>query len=156
VITITEDVLIDLIINEEKINAQLNSIKEKTEKLDEIIENTNKKSSETWMLAVGVAQSSWSLLESVLSSVGIAIPGMLRATVQGAFAAINIMRPLIAAEAVTPGMQIAAGIGFANILLAIAAASTAQTAAGEIEQQMKNATGNVLADVNSLIGEFNF
>ncbi|KKK49156.1 hypothetical protein LCGC14_3137900, partial [marine sediment metagenome] len=104
-IIIPEEILLDLKVDETTIMEQLHTIEEKTKEVDVLVENTGKKSRQTWLLAVGVAQSSWVLFDSIASTAGVAVSGVLRATVQGAFAAIAILQPLLAAEAVTPGMQ---------------------------------------------------
>jgi len=128
-------------------------IEEKTKEVDELVEKTDEKSKETWMLAVGVAQSSWVLMDSIISAAGGTVSGILRATISGAFAAIAIMKPLLAAEAVTPGMQAFAAIGFFNIGLAIIAAIAAERQAGEIDVDISKFS-RTLSSTNSWIRSF--
>lgn len=147
--------IVPLGIDTEKMVKELNTIDEKRAEVDKAVEKTKKKTNETWMLAVGVAQSSWTLFDALISAAGGTVSGVLRATISGMFSAIAIIKPLLAAEAVTPGMQFAAAFGFMQIALAIAAAQKAEQTASNISSKI-SATKSVLGDVNSFIGSFNF
>jgi len=150
---IPEEILLDLKVDEATVMKQLLNIEEKTKEVDDLVEKTGKKSKATWRLSVGVAQASWVLMDTLLSAAGVTISGIMRATISGAFAAIAIMEPILAATAVTPGMQFVAGIGFFQIALAIAAAHAAQIKSQDIETQLttfKSGIGDVSSWVNSM------
>lgn len=149
-IEIPEEILLDLKVDEEGVMRQLQNIEEKTKEVDKAVEETDKKSRKTWFLAVGVAQASWGLMDTLITSVGGTVSGVMRATIQGAFSAIAILQPILTATAVTPGMQALAAFGFFQIGLAIAAAAAAETNIGGIEQEIRGYSAGV-TDINSWI-----
>lgn len=150
---IPEEIILDLKVDEATIIKQLLDIEEKTKEVDEVIEKTRKKSKATWFLAVGVAQASWTLLDTIITAAGGTISDIMSATITGAFSAIAIMQPLLAAEMVTPGMQAVAAIGFFQIGLAIAAAYAAQVRIQEVQTHItafKSGIGDVSSWISSV------
>ena len=132
--------VVPLGVDTEAMMRDLESIDEKREEVDKAVEKTKKKTQETWMLAVGVAQSSWTLFETILSTSGVVISGFLRTAISSAFSAIAIIQPILAAEAVTPGMQAMAALGFFQIGLALTAAWEAERQAGGIDADITAAS----------------
>ncbi len=150
-----EEVVLDLKIDEKSLIQQLESIEERRKELDGALDRTKKKSKETWKMAVGIAQASWTLIDTILETSGVAITHTLRASIQGAFAAQAILTPLLTAESVTPGMQALAAFGFFQLGLSIAAAIAADVKATEIETELNN-TEKLMGNIANFAGEFNY
>ncbi len=150
-----EEVVLDLKIDEKSIMQQLRSIEEKRKDLDNALDKTKKKSKETWLLAVGVAQASWNLTTTLLEAQGVKVSALMRSAISGVFSTIAILKPILAVEAVTPGMQVAAAFGFAQIALSIVAAAAAEQEAAKIESNFQQGISGIGA-MGDFIGSFNF
>lgn len=150
-IKIPEEILLDLKVDEATIMKQLLDIEQKTLEVDQMIEATGQKSEETWLMAVGVAQASWTLIDSITSAMGLTLSHTMRAVIQGAFTTINVLTAIATATALTPGMQIAAGFSFAAIALAISSAVAADIAASQIETDIRSGSA-ILNDIGNILG----
>ena len=148
-----EETIGDLKIPKEQILQDIAKVDEQRKKLEEKLEETGEKTKDTWMIAVGVAQASWNLMDGILTAAGVTISGVTRAVIQGAFSAVQIFTPIITAAAVTPGMQILAAIGAVQIGLAIAAAVAAEREQKEVQTGLTVASG-MISNVVSFAGSF--
>ncbi len=104
---------------------------------------------------VGMARASYMLIKNVVQAAGGTIPATLEAIISGTISAIAILKPLLTATAVTPGMQAQAAIGFANLVLTFAALSAAQQKKADIQQTIAGVNG-ILTGISALIGTINF
>lgn len=104
---------------------------------------------------VGMARASYMLINNVVKAAGGAIPATLDAIISGTISAIAIFKPLLTAAAVTPGMQIQAAIGFANLVLTFSLLAAAQQKKDEITQTISGFSG-VLTSLSAIIGMINF
>lgn len=152
-IKIPEEILLDLKVDETTIMKQLENIEQKTKEVDRAIEETGKKSEDTWLLAVGVAQASWGLIDSITSAMGVTMSHTMRSVIQGAFSSITLLTSIATAMEITPGMQVAAGFSFAAIAVSIGAAISADIQAGQIERDIQSG-GAILGDISNFIGAF--
>lgn len=148
-----EEILLDLKVDESSILRQLLYIEERTKEVDRLVEKTGKKSEETWLLSVGVAQASYSLIDTITDMMGGTISATMRAVIQGAFSSIALMTSIATTASLTPGMQIAAGLSFTAIGVSIAAAIQADLQAGEIERGMESGS-TMLNEISNFIGAF--
>ncbi len=141
----------------EKIELDLDTrpLVEKLEAVDKLRRDVEDAAKTSFNQVVGMARASYMLLNSVVRAAGGSIPATLEAIISGTISAIAIFKPLLTAAAVTPGMQIQAAIGFANLVLTFAALSAAQQKKDEITQTISGMNG-VLTGLSALIGTINF
>jgi len=141
----------------EKIQLDLDTdpLVKKLEAVDKMREGVESRAKASFNQVVGMARASYMLLNSVVRAAGGSIPATLEAIISGTISAVAIFKPLLTAAAVTPGMQIQAAIGFANIVLTFAALSAAQQKKDEITQSIRGMNG-VLTGISALIGSINF
>jgi hypothetical protein len=159
VITMSELNNYFLTIDVEKAIDDLEKVEEKRKEVEkdtkDAIKTVDKEVASMRRHAVNAMQGTWHALEGMMRSVGITMPQLLRSVISGTFAAIKLLTPILTAEAVTPGMQIQAAIGFSQVALSIVAAAAAQREAAEQENSFNN-INSVLGSINSLIGAWNF
>ena len=141
----------------EKIELDLDArpLVENLEAVDKLRRDVEDAAKTSFNQVVGMARASYMLLNSVVRAAGGSIPATLEAIISGTISAIAIFKPLLTAAAVTPGMQIQAAIGFANLVLTFAALSAAQQKKDEITQTISGMNG-VLTGLSALIGTINF
>ena len=128
---------------------------EKLEAVDKLRRDVEDAAKTSFNQVVGMARASYMLLNSVVKAAGGAVPATLEAIITGTISAIAIFKPLLTAAAVTPGMQIQAAIGFANLVLTFTALAAAQQKKEDIVQTISGMNG-VLNGISALIGSINF
>lgn len=122
---------------------------------DEVIETVNRSASVTFEKVVSIARGAYGVFENIMQAGGATMSTMTRAIVMGMFNFIDILAPIIAGMAVTPGMQIRAGLALAQIPIMVMAGKMAEI--NQIKTQTElNAVSHTLSWINSAIGRINW
>ena len=150
---------VNLKLNTQELRQELkqvnNEIDETNQKGAVVLKNVQKNVKLTRQQVVGLAQASWGVITGMLEAAGITISTQFKVLISSAFAAINILTPLLTAQAVTPGMQIQAALGFINLALAVASIGFAQAQEAELAAQLASGM-QALNSVNGMIGMMNW
>jgi len=110
----------------------------------------------TFFSVLNMAKMAWSTTEMIVKQAGGTISTVFSGLISATFATISILQPLLTAEAVTPGMQATAALGFIQLGLTIAALVAAEQKRAELEESLRNAS-MALMSISSLIGRaYNF
>lgn len=120
-------------------------------KSNEIIETVDKKSRESFFHVLTQARAAYTVGLGLIKASGVSVSYFFRSMMSAAFGAISIMTPLLTAEAVTPGMQWAAALGFAELGVAVAAVVAAQMEQSEIARGFRGAA-MALGGIQSMLG----
>ena len=149
---------VTLEINADELIKALTEVDEKRKKIEEASKKTisfvKAESKITFGKVLQIAKTSWYIIDNLLQSMGSAVSAQFRLAINAAFSTIAIMRPIIAAEAVTPGMQIQAAIGMMQIGLALNAIQSAQAREAGMGEMFD--TMHMLRGIDTLIGYLEF
>jgi len=136
----------------EEVEAHRDRAEEETQK---VIKKVEQESRKAFYKAVNMMQRTWYATESILRTMGVTFPEMMRTVISGVFGALAAVKPLLLAESVTGIMTAQAIFGLSQVGLSIAAAVKAQQEQPEIETTFNN-INSVLGTVSSYIGGFSF
>lgn len=150
---------IDITINADEILKELEHVDDKIdaleEKAEEVIEDVENASRYSFNQVLGMARASYGLISSVVQAAGGTVSLTLHAAITGGFAMVAILKPLLAATAMTPGMQIQAALGFSSLMLTLTALMAARAKQRQISKKIRN-VDMVLNSVSAIIGMINF
>jgi vacuolar-type H+-ATPase subunit H len=117
----------------EEADQKVEDLKEKAEKITEEVEE---KASYSYNKVMLMARGAYMATAGLIRATGGTVSAIFRMAVSAAISAVAVFRPIIAAEAVTPGMQVQAAIGSANLLLAMMAIASATKKRSEVSHQI--------------------
>jgi len=101
------------------------------------------------------ARQGYGILTSLITAAGGTVSTLFTASISAAFSVVAILTPLFTAEAVTPGMQVQAALGFLQLGLSIAAIVNAQSQQSAITNQIQGGL-NALNGTANLVGTMSF
>lgn len=141
----------------EKIELDIDTelIIKKLEAVDKLRENVEEAAKASFNQVIGMARASHMVISNVVKAAGGAIPATLDVIISGTISALAVFKPLLTTAAVTPGMQIQAAIGFANLMFTFAALSAARQKRTAILQSITGING-ILTGISAIIGTINF
>lgn len=93
--------------------------------------------------------------QGLIRAAGGSIETVFRTVIGTTLGAISLLVPILSAQAVTPGMQLQAAIGFASIGLAVSALVSAELDQREVSDALRGAN-MALHGIQSLLGVFSF
>ena len=138
------------------------TIREMDESLDQlalkgedVVETINTNSTKAWNRAVGIARSSYAVLEGVIRIGGGSIDALLQSIILGGISAIEFISSIIASEALTGVMTVQAVMAGIELAGAIGNIINVSRGQKEISQQTTDAM-SFMNDVSSLIGRLNW
>ena len=102
---------------------------------------------------MGGVHAVWLATQGVVRAAGGSISTVFRTVIGTTLGAISLLTPILTAQAVTPGMQIQAAIGFASIAVAVSALVAAELQQRELSDALRGAN-MALHGIQSLIGVF--
>lgn len=136
--------------------AALNAMVKNTQQnVQTVVEQVDKEISATYLKTVNLARNAYTIGLGLVKAGGGSVSYFFRSMISAAFGAIAILTPLIAAEAVTPGMQIQAALGSIELGVAIAATIAATIEQSEIARGLRGAAMS-LGAIQSLIGSLDY
>ncbi|MFX1371333.1 MAG: hypothetical protein ACFFCE_05690 [Promethearchaeota archaeon] len=136
----------------EKVNLDVDTTVAK-QKLDEVenkrqqvetatnktVQEVEEKTTYAYQKVLSMARSSYLAGAAFVRATGTSVSYFFTSLISAGISAISLLTPILTAEAVTPGMQIQAAIGFLNIGIATTALIAAQLEQSKIAQQLASA-----------------
>ena len=148
-----------LLIDTSKAHAELEEVEAHRDRAEEetqkVIKKVEQESRKAFYKAVTMMQRTWYATESILRTVGVTFPEVMRTVISGVFGALAAVKPLLLAESVTGIMTAQAIFGLSQVALSIAAAISAEREQAEAERTF-NDVNSILGTVSSYIGGFSF
>lgn len=146
---------IEISIDAEDLLHDLEEVDRKVEQTEananEVIAEVEESTRSAFTQTLNMARNAYTIGLGIVKATGVSVSYFFRSMMSAAFGAISILRPLLTAEAVTPGMQAQAIIGFAELAVAIAAVVAAQLEQSEIARGFRGAA-MAISGIQSLIG----
>lgn len=142
-----------ILLDTAKAQQDLTDVERKRQRTDALLTQTQEKSKTTWMDAVRVARASWGILSNILQIAGVTISQTLNANIRAMFLIGQQTARIAAAEALTPGMAVAAALTFVQAGLMVASAYEAERKSKELSKEMKDAQ-QMFHAVNMIIGNY--
>jgi len=140
---------------DEVLQADESKIREFKIRSDNVIETVNKSASVTFQKVVSIARGAYGVFENIAQASGATMSTLTKAIVMGMFGFIDILAPIIAGMAVTPGMQVRAVLAAAQMPIMITAAISAEMNQKRTENEV-NVISSTLNWINSSIGRINW
>jgi len=124
-------------------------------KANKTIAFVKKSNTSVYRSALRMARASWQIMDTVFQAAGVSISYQFRALMAAAFGTIQVLIPIFAAEALTPGMQVQAGLGLFELAMAGIALNQTQQAQSDTDA-MYRAGLSIINSVQMMIGRTNF
>jgi len=142
-----------ILLDTSKAQQDLNDVERKRQQADGLLNQTQAKSKTTWMDAVRIARASWGILSNILEIAGVTLSQTLNANIQAMFLIGQQTARIATAEALTPGMAIAAALTFVQAGLMVASAYEAERKSKELSKELKDAQ-QMFHAVNRIVGNY--
>lgn len=122
---------------------------------DKVLNEVDTKSTMVFSKVLTGAQMGYSTLSSLIRAAGGTVSATFETVISAAFSVMGILSPIFSAEAVTPGMQVQAALGFLQLGLSLAAITAAQANQSKLSEQIRTSLSAV-RNTSSLIGFMSF
>ena len=142
-------------VNKEEIIQDLKEIKEEGKAVTKTVEKIVTEAKYSFTQIIGGVHAVWLATQGAVRAAGGSIETVFRTLIGTSLSTVAILAPLLSAQAVTPGMQIQAALGFASLGLAISALVAAEAEEKEFSDALRGAN-MALHGIQSFIGVFNF
>lgn len=120
-----------------------------------LLDEVDERSAESFMQVLSMARSAYTVGLGLIKMGGESISYFFRSMMSAAFGAIAILKPLLSAEAMVPGMQVTAALGLFELGVAVAAMVAAEMERTDIARGFRGAAMS-LGALSQLIGDFYF
>lgn len=144
-----------IMVDTSKAMADLRAVDKVKQQTDLELTQTRMAARDTWYMAMRVIRESWGMLRGLLMGMGITVSQVTNAIVQSAFRIGQTMITIGTAEAVTPGMEIAAAITLTQAALVIAQAYQAEKS-GKTSMEEISSTNLMLGNMSRMVGDYNY
>ena len=146
---------ITLTLNADELLLELDKVEARANEVENTVAKVEEESEKSYTAVIGMVHAGWLATQGMVRAAGGTISTVFRTVIGTTLGAISLLTPILTAEAVTPGMQAQAAMGFASIALALSALVAAEAQEQEFSDALRGAN-MALHGIQSMIGMINF
>jgi hypothetical protein len=150
---LSERLDLGILMDVEQSRRDLRSVEDQRQRVNTGLEQTQQKAKTTWNDAMRVARASWAIFDNIMEMAGFGLSAVSKAIVNSVFLIGQQFSRIAAAEAVTPGMQLAAVITAVQAGFMIASAWQSEQKLKEESATLRNAQ-QIFHGINMIVGNF--
>ena len=145
----------DTTIANQKVDELENKVDNVVKLSDRMLLDVDNKTDITFNKVMTATRAGYSMVMSLITAAGGTVDVVFQSIIAAAFSTVGILYPLFVAQALTPGMQLQAIMGFMQLELAIISIVAAQQKQQDIINSLQK-TSNVINSTGIFLGTLSF